>query len=93
VDQGLKEKLDEIKEVSGKSVGDILREAVGTQAASAKSAYEKGYAEAKKEFGVTYKCAVCGGTIWIISPEEKKDAGQCMREHGWAHGECFKKYG
>jgi hypothetical protein len=93
VDQELKKKLDEIKEVSGKSVGDILREAVGVQAASAKSAYEKGYTKAKKEWGVTYKCAVCGGTMWIISPEEKKDAAQYMREHGWAHGKCLQKYG
>ena len=91
VDQELKEKLDEIKEVSGKSVGDILREAVEVQAASAKSAYAKGYTKAKKDWGVTYKCSVCGGTIWLQTPQARKAVAQYMREHGWAHSECLQK--
>lgn len=93
VDQELKNKLDEIKEISGKSVGDILREAVAVQAASAKSAYANGYSKAKKDWGVTYKCSICGGTMWLHSPQEKKEAAQYMKEHGWAHRECLQKSG
>lgn len=89
VSQELKKQLDEIKQMSGKSVGDILREALEVQAPSVKHAFAEGYTRAKKDWGVTYKCSVCGGTIWITSPKEKKEAAQCMREHGWGHAECI----
>ncbi len=88
VSQELKKQLDEIKDLSGKSVGDILREALELQAPSTKHAFAQGYIKAKKDWGVTYKCSVCGGTIWINSPQEKKAAAQYMREHKWHHGEC-----
>ena len=47
VSEDLKEQLDEINEVSGKSVGDILREAVGVQSKSVKNAWNRGYGSAK----------------------------------------------
>ena len=90
VSQDLKKQLDEIKEMSGKSIGDILREAMDVQNKSTKNAWKRGYIKAKTDWGVTYKCSVCGGTILIDSPEEKKGAAQYMREHGWRHGECVK---
>ena len=88
VSQDLKKQLDEIKEMSGKSVGDILREAVGVQAKSTKKAYTVGHTAGKYSYGLTYKCSRCGGTMWIDTPEEKKAAAQYMREHGWRHGNC-----
>ena len=87
VDLELKNELEEIKEMSGKTVGDILREALGVQAPSAKKAFELGYIKAKKDWGITYKCSVCGGTIWVSTPQEKKAVAQYMREHRWAHGD------
>lgn len=90
VDLELKNQLEEIKEMSGKTVGDILREAVGVQAPSAKNTFELGRKNAKSEYGVPYKCYVCGGTIWVSTPQEKKDVAQYMREHGWGHGDCVK---
>jgi hypothetical protein len=93
VDQELKNKLDEIKEISGKSVGDILREAVEVQMRSTKKARTLGFTQGRLTYGVEYKCAVCGGTIWIDTSEEKKAAAQYMREHGWRHGDCLQKSG
>ena len=90
VDLELKNQLEEIKEMSGKTVGDILREALGVQAPSAKNAFELGCKNAKLEYGVPYRCSVCGGTIWVSTPQEKKAVAQYMREHGWAHGDCVK---
>ena len=88
VTQELKNQLDEIKEMSDKSVGDVLREAVGVQKLSVKSAFMQGYNKAKKTYGIWYKCSVCGGDILLESDEEQKAAAKYMREHGWHHGKC-----
>lgn len=88
VSQELKKQLDEIKEMSGKSIGDILREAVGVQSKSVKNAWNRGHSLAKSKYGVWYKCSVCGGDIIIQSADAKKDAAKLMREVGWRHGSC-----
>ena len=88
VSQELKKQLDEIKEISGKSVGDILREAVGVQSKSAKSSWKRGYGYARTIYGVWYKCSVCGGSMLIETDDEKKAAARLMREAGWHHGSC-----
>ena len=88
VSQDLKEQLDEIKEMSDKSVGDILREAVGVQGVSIKNAWKRGVSQGKGLYGVNYKCSVCGGNILLDSHDEKIAAAKYMREHGWKHGDC-----
>jgi len=88
VSQDLKKQLDEIKEMGGKSIGDILREAVGVQSKSTKTAWNRGFNPAKTRYGVWYKCSVCGGSILIESNNEKKAAAKLMRESGWRHGSC-----
>jgi len=88
VDQETKQQLDEIKRMSGKSVGDILREALEVQAASTKKAFTRGKNEGKAIYGVSFKCSGCGGTIWIDTPEIKKAATQIMEKYGWGHAEC-----
>lgn len=88
VSQDLKKQLDEIREMSGKSIGDILREAVGVQGESIKNAWKRGLSYGKGIYGVWYKCSVCGGNILIQSADAKKDAGKLMREVGWHHGSC-----
>jgi len=89
VSQDLKKQLDEIKEMSDKSVGDILREAVGVQSISIKNAWKRGLSYGKGIYGVWYKCSVCGGNILIESADAKKDAAKLMREAGWRHGGCM----
>jgi len=91
VDKYVKGKLDEIKQMSGKSVGDVVREAIDVQAESAKKPYNLGYAKAKDTYGVWFRCSVCGGSILIDTEGEKKAAAQCMEEHEWAHGSCLQK--
>ena len=88
VSQDLKIQLDEIRETSGKSIGDILREAVGAQSKSVKNAWNRGHSLAKSKYGVWYKCSVCGGDMLIVSKDEKKTAGKLMRENGWQHKSC-----
>ncbi len=88
VSQDLKEQLDEIKEMSGKSIGDILREAVGVQSKSVKNAWKGGSSVAKSKYGVRYKCSVCGGDMIIHTTDEKKAAALYMREYAWHHVSC-----
>ncbi len=88
VDQDLKKMLDDIKKVSGKSVGDILREAVGVQKKSTKKAYDLGFTKAKWTYAVPYKCSICGGTILITTDTAKKGAAKSMHESGWKHTSC-----
>ena len=89
VNQKLKQKLEEIRETSGKSVGDVLREALKVQSRSTKNAYGKGYRAAKDLYGVEYKCSVCGGNIWITTSRAKRDVAEYMRDRGWAHSNCI----
>ncbi len=88
VSQDLKEQLDEIREKSDKSIGDILREAVGVQSPSIKNAWKRGLSYGKGIYGVWYKCSVCGGNILIESDKAKKAAAIFMREHEWHHNSC-----
>ena len=88
VSEDLKKQLDEIKEMSGKSIGDILREAVGVQSKSIKNAWNRSRSLAKSIYGVRYKCSVCGGNILIESANAKKAAAIYMREHRWHHSTC-----
>jgi hypothetical protein len=89
VDQKLKQQLEKLKAISGKSVGDVLRVAMKTQRASCERAYRMGEEAGKRLYGVQYKCSVCGGTMWINTPDEKKAAAEYMRDEGWGHGGCI----
>ena len=88
VTQTLFNQLKELKDLSGKSLGDILREALKQQTPSVKDAYERGCQDGKARWSVSYKCSVCGGNIVVSSEDEKKDIAGYMREHGWHHADC-----
>ena len=88
VSRGLYDRLKDLRERSGKSLGDILREALERQLPSTKKAYQLGYNAAKRQFAVSYKCSVCGGNLTASSLREKEAMAQYMREHGWRHGKC-----
>jgi len=88
VDREVKQQLDEIRERSGKSLGDILREALQVQAPSTKKAFTRGIEEGRSIYGVSFRCSGCQNTIWIDSPEMKDAATQIMEKYGWGHKEC-----
>lgn len=85
------DELEELRETSGKSLGDILREALNKQAPSAAKARKIGFNEAKQIFSVPYKCSVCGGNLIVDSQKEKDAIARYMRENGWAHGPCLTR--
>ena len=87
----LKKKLEEIKVKSGKTPADILKEALEIQAPSVNDAWTRGYLSAQFHHGVSYHCSVCGKSVNISTPEERKAAAEYMEEHRWGHGECINK--
>jgi hypothetical protein len=90
VSQQLYVDLMTLCELSGKSLGDILREALKKQAPSVKDAYSNGYNAAKAQYAVTYNCYTCGGCIIIDKANTKKAVAEYMKEHRWGHAECHK---
>jgi hypothetical protein len=92
VSQELYDELKDLREKSGKSLGDIFREAVGHQAPTVNKAYQRGFANARQTFEVTYRCVVCRGVLRVTSEQEKQAIAQYMREHGWGHNGCIKQH-
>ena len=84
----LKTKLDEIRDQTGKSYGDVLREAADVQEESTGIAYEQGWHDAQEKYAVTCPCSVCGETIWVQSKAERRAIAGYMKELGWHHSGC-----
>ena len=91
VTKELYDNLNYLREYGGKSLGDILREAVGKQKETTDVAYQTGYDVAKKEYAVVFKCSVCGGDLTISGDKAKTSAAQYMKEHKWGHVSCHEK--
>jgi len=90
VTRALYDQLKDLREHSGKSLGDILREALEQQTPSTKMAYQLGHNAAKREFAVHYKCTVCGGNLTVASAEVKQAIARYMRDNGWGHSACVR---
>lgn len=88
VSADLYDKLKDLREKSGKSLGDILREALRKQAPTVQKAFENGYSKAREEFGVTYACSACGRLMQVRSLDEKRAIADYMRNYGWRHVSC-----
>lgn len=91
VTRELYDRLKELKRMSGKTLGDVLREALKRQDPSVKDAYSRGYRDGEVRYSVRYKCSVCGGNLVAGSDKEKTAIAQYMREHGWGHSGCIRK--
>jgi hypothetical protein len=88
VSRALYLELKRLQGLSGKSVGDILREAVGRQKPQIEGARRLGFDEAKRLYCVVYSCAVCGQPIEMTSEQAKSAAGKYIEAKGWRHGSC-----
>jgi len=91
VPRSLYDQLEELRETTGKTLGDIFREAVGKQAPATGEAYKRGYRKAQEIFTVAYRCTVCSGIIVVKTKEEKQAIARHMREQGWRHSDCIDR--
>lgn len=91
VSEELYVELEALRLNTGKSLGDILREALNKQGPPAENAYHRGYQAAKSTFAVIYPCSVCGEEITISSSQEKNSVVCNMKAKGWGHAKCVNK--
>ena len=95
VSRQLFEELRALKARSGKGVGDVLREAIGAQAATVGDAYQHGFRDGSRrtmaQYRVDYRCSGCGGTLTVTAKAEKQAVAAYMREHGWKHRDCMER--
>lgn len=89
----LRDKLAELKEEHGLSLGDVLRIGLELAKPDLDAAYERGldegYAIAEDEFKVTYPCSRCGRRrLSIRTDKEKEAAAKLMYEAGWHSSAC-----
>jgi len=92
-----KEKLDKMKELSGKSYADLVGVALlGLEKDFSKAyekarneGYKKGFADAKKTYRIWFYCDICGDDIEV---EPNSDAHKAiivyMEKERWGHSEC-----
>ena len=95
VSKEMYDRLKALKEQGDKSLGDILREALGVQEPATRAArsrgYRKGgYADAKKLYRVNFRCSVCNGRLFIDDDTSKRAAAEYMQQNGWSHNSCLR---
>jgi len=85
------EELKDFQALTGKSIGDILREALGKQAPSAQEAFDNGVRVAEDMHKIVFKCSVCGGNEEVFGEVEKKAVALELKRLGWGHSKCLKQ--
>jgi hypothetical protein len=99
VDKDVHEALLAIKAKTGASMADVLKMGLGrlepkatNEEAARKEAYaagyKKGHDEAFGRYAVSYRCCVCGESMWIDTTAGKEAVCGYMQEHHWGHRKC-----
>lgn len=94
VNQEVRQQIKDYQAKTGKSVADILKEAVGVQNGNYELAelngHEEGFQDAKEKYCVTFPCSVCGEEIEIASDKMRQAVRGYMIKHCWGHSACKK---
>jgi len=81
------DRLNDLLEKSGKSIGDFFREALGVQEKDADEIYD----HAVKEWQIWCYCKVCGKEIFIRpNGSLHKDIIERLKKSNWGHGKCHE---
>ena len=95
VSQEVKEHIKDYQLKTGKSVADILKEAIKIQDESYELAYlqgyDEGFNEAKSQYRISFPCSVCGQEIEITNEDTKQEVRGYMVEHKWGHSSCLRR--
>ena len=87
--------LKNLKAMTGKSVADVLREAMGAQFDKGTEAwrlgYSRGYKKGQEKYRVNFRCHTCGGTVALFGQKAMLAAAELMREAGWGHPQCVRR--
>ena len=93
ISRGFHQELQELKEMSGLSMADVLRVGLDKLRPDVEQFYLKGYSEgyehAEEEYKVLTTCAKCGRNHLPIAGDTMKEAaGQALK--GWYSKSCAK---
>lgn len=82
-----------LTKVSGKSHGEIMREAVQLEAGKSDAIYRRGYRDgfhkAKEKYIVKVWCNACGEPIAVISDDMALKVGDAVAQtYNWYHRGC-----
>ena len=86
VPKELKEKIEKMKKMTGKSISQIIVEIL----TNAEIDFSKVVEKVKEENAIWFYCKKCKKKVYII-PNSKchNEMIRYMEEHGWCHGECL----
>ncbi len=91
ISQAFHEELEELKEMSGLSMGDILKAGLDRLKPDTEEAYDRGYVDgygvAKEEFEVFAPCGECGRAHLPVTSKAMK-AAVAQRLTGWRANSC-----
>jgi hypothetical protein len=90
-----RERIKLLAERSGKSISQLVREALLGTEKNDTELYEKGfndgYNKGESEWKVFFYCNVCGEPIYIVPTSDSHIAlVDYMKEHGWRHKKCHE---
>ena len=92
--------IREMAEQEGKTIGELVREALNKDVKNKTSRYRAGYTtghndgykKAKREHQIWYFCCVCGERVDITpNSDSHKDIIEMMKEKRWGHESCHNK--
>jgi len=91
ISQAFHEELEELKEMSGLSMGDILKAGLDKLKPDVEEAYDRGYVDgyevAKEEFEVLAQCSRCGKAHLPVTGDKMKEV-VARAFIGWYNKSC-----
>jgi len=95
VNQEVRKHIKDHQRKTGKSVADILKEAIRIQDESYELArlegHEEGFNEAKSQYRISFPCGVCGQEIEITNEDTKQAVRGYMVGQRWGHSSCLRR--
>jgi len=95
-------RLNEAKNVEGKSYTDILklglegaetwnRDITEAEKVAEREAYDQGFKDAKQRYLISSPCAVCGQLIEVTDEGWKTLISEYLHQKSWRHSTCIQK--
>jgi hypothetical protein len=91
VSREMYEEIKSLQDIGGKSLGDILREALDKQEVITDTAYKNGFNIAKFLFGITFKCNICKQSIMVQDKNLKDSIVDFLESNGCGHSSCHER--
>jgi len=82
---------------TGKSMGQLVREALDPALRDRRADYTKGWNDGSRKaadrYGVSTPCLECGGPLFVVAAEDKQLVSDLLARYRWAHKQCPTRAG